>query len=235
MEPSIIVNAWILQSIEDVDSLILMGGKILIISETIPDYLTSPQYGSSCIRANDLLPDYNSVGLYIDGDKQGFMSSYFAMLDSPYCSVYFATILSAIVNSIPLGIVFGPEQIEVDASAIILQYFATRFGIRFGHSLPYLNEPPVQIGSMDRNYVLSNFEYLYLHDLLTPSEIFVVWPNEILFSYHIVNKMIADLRPVVSNPSNFDSYVAYFEEMKKLYKGRGLNRQPMIDPLTRCD
>ena len=42
------------------------GGKIIIISETVPDYLSSPQYGTSCLVANDLLPDYQAVEMYIN-------------------------------------------------------------------------------------------------------------------------------------------------------------------------
>ena len=40
------IYAWIVQTTEEANQILLAGGKIIIISETVPDYLSSPQYVS---------------------------------------------------------------------------------------------------------------------------------------------------------------------------------------------
>ena len=225
------IYAWIVQTTEEANQILLAGGKIIIISETVPDYLSSPQYGTSCLVANDLLPDYQAVEMYINGGIPDFSARYFAMLDSRMdCRVYFATILAAIVNSIPLGFVFGTEQIERDSMIEILRYLELKFGIMLGHLSPLNGEPPIATGLMTTNYIGQNFIYLYMNNLLTPDEFLTIYPVQYPIPLDVINKLAAELQPVVRDPYNIQCYVEYFEGIRQLM---AKSKKPLIDPLMR--
>lgn len=224
------IYAWVIQTIEEANQILLAGGKIIIISETIPEYLNSPQYGTSCLMANDLLPDYQAVDLYINSGIEDFSAKYFAMLDSPACTVYFATILAAIVNSIPLGFIFGTEQIEVDSMMEMLRYLELKFGIKLGHLSPLNGEPPIATGMINTEYVAANFVFLYMNSLLTSEEFLMIYPTQYPIPIDAINKLSIELKPVVSDPYNIQCYIEYFETIRR---GMISSKKPLIDPLER--
>ena len=133
-EMMIPVNAWIIQSKEEADNILLNGGKIVILTEDIPEYLNNPYFGTSSLMANCLLPNYEAVSYYIEGDTQNFSRSYNEMLSYPESSVYFITMISAMLNNIPLGFVFGSEEIEQAAQMEFLNHLAMQYGIHLGHN-----------------------------------------------------------------------------------------------------
>ena len=59
------IHAWIVTSKEEVDDVLLHGGEIIVMTEDLPDYLQSPQYGTSSLIANCLLPNYEAVSYYL--------------------------------------------------------------------------------------------------------------------------------------------------------------------------
>ena len=107
VDQEIPINAWIIQSKEQVDDILLHGGKIVIMTEEVPDYLNSPQYGTSSLMATCLLPNYEAVSHYINGNNEGFLRVYNEMLQYQESVVYFVTIISAIINNIPIKLAYS--------------------------------------------------------------------------------------------------------------------------------
>ena len=212
------INAWIVQNKEEVDQILLHGGKIILFTEDIPDYLNSPQYGTSCLAANCLLPNYEAVSYYLDNDYQTFSRVHNEILSTPENTIYFVTMISAMINNIPLGFVFDTEEIEQASSINILNYFAVMFGIHLAHNFPFANEAPNPFGFMDRAYVPKNLSMLYLNNLLTPQEFLYVYPEDIAIDQGVMQKLLFELRPALANPMDIEQVTSYFTEYRKIVK-----------------
>ena len=98
------INAWVVQSKDEADNILLHQGKLIILTEEVPDYLNSPQYGSSCLMANCLLPNYEAVSYYLENDYQTFSRIYTETLMYPDNQIYFITMISAMLNIFLLGL-----------------------------------------------------------------------------------------------------------------------------------
>lgn len=219
------VNAFIISTKEEADQILLSRGKIIVLTEDIPQYLQSPQYGASCLMATCLLPDYEAVSHFVDGDMQGFHNIYMNMLASPECNIYFVSILSAIINNIPLGFIFGTEEIENKAMFEILQFFRATYGIALG------THYPLYPGWMDPNYVMQNEAVLYLNNLLTPQEFLMMYPEDGPIDQGVLMKLVYELNPPVKtgNGPPEHEYENYFRYCMKVLKQ---NNHVMIDPLV---
>lgn len=224
------ISAWIIQSREEADNLLISGGKLILITEDIPDYLNSPQYGTSCIKANSLLPSYEAVSCYLDGDYMGFSNSYKQMLMQPESSIYFATIISAIINSIPIGFIFGTEEIEAVSTIEFLNFMLAMYGIKLGHLLPYREELPIPNGFMSGDYTTNNMSLLYMNNLLTPYEYLFIIPDDNI-PYDCMQKLIFEIRPLVRNLSDMGEYIEYFSNMKKSMR---TSNTVLIDPMVQA-
>lgn len=222
------VNAWVIQSKEEADSILLSGGKIVILSEDVPDYLNNPYLGTSSLMANCLLPNYEAVSYYIEGDKQNFTRVYNEMLMYPENTVYFITMISAMINGIPLGFVFGTEEIEQVALIDFLNHFAANYGVHIGHNMQIGYEPPSP-GWMDRNYSANNMCLLYMNNLLTAQEFLYVYPLEVQITPVVLQKLQMETRPVVADPTNINEVASYFDSTRKMIKKAN---KVLIDPMV---
>jgi len=222
------IKAWIIQNKEEADQILLHGGKIILLTEDVPDYLSSPQYGSSCLMANCLLPSYEAVSYYLDNDFQTFSNVYNEILGLPESTIYFVTIISAMLNDIPLGFVFGVEEIEQAATTNFLNYLAVMYGIHLGVNSPYGQFPSV-IGQMDRAFVPRNMSLLYMNNLLTPQEFLYVYPIDAKIDINILQKLVFDLRPPLSDPMNMLEVESYFEHYRA---GVRKANRVLVDPLV---
>ena len=223
------INAWIVASKEEVDDVLLHGGKIIVMTEDLPDYLQSPQYGTSSLVANCLLPNYEAVSYYIENDFSNFDLVYGEMLMSPESTVYFMTMISAMINNIPLGIIFGNEEIEQAAAIRFLNFFAGMYGIHLGHNIPFAGENPVPIGWMDRVFVPKNLSMLYLNNLLTPQEFLYVYPMDTRIDPNALQKLMFDLRPPIRNLNDLNEIEGYFNDLRTNIRSAN---KVLIDPLV---
>lgn len=223
------ISAWIVQTKEEVDEVLLKRGKLILLTEDVPDYLNSPQYGSSCLMANCLLPDYEAISYYLDNDPQTFSRVYNELLLSPESAMYFTTMLSAMINNIPLGFLFGSEEIEQASTVNFINFLAVTYGIHLGHKYPFNGEPPMEYGFMDRNYVPKNVGCLYMNNLLTPQEFLFIYPEDALITFDMMQKLVFDLRPPLKNPNNLEEIAEYMSNFREAIKRT--NKQ-LIDPLV---
>lgn len=228
MSVQIPIQAWICQTKEEIDMLLLHGGKIIVITEEPPEYLVSPQYGNSQIMANDLLPGYDAVSAYLEGDYAGFTNQYTQMLLSPECEIYFVTILSAIVNGIPLGFVFGDGEIEQAALPILINVFRQFYGIYLAHNFDWKFEPALPAGFMYKEFVASNVRLLFMHNLITCTEFLFTYPTDQPIPNDCIDKLMVQQRPFV-HPYSQENIVKYYDEIRNNIRkfGRAIGEDPM--------
>ena len=211
--------------------LLLHGGKIIVITEEPPQYLMSPQYGNSQITANDLLPDYLAVGAYLDGDMGSFSDIYTKMLLSPECELYFVTIISALINGIPLGFVFGDGEIELAAIPILINVFRLFYGIYIAHNFDWKFEPAMPNGFMLESFVANNMRMLYMHNLITPVEFLLVYPSDQEIPPDCMDKLVVEQRPFVY-PYSLENVRNYYNEIRTNIRRFG--KAVGEDPMTIC-
>lgn len=221
------VKAYFVTTKEEADFILMNKGKLIIITEDIPSYLQSPQYGNSCLMANSLLPDYEAVSHFIEGDMVGFQRIYEEMLLSPECNVYFVSMISALINEIPLGFVFGTEEIEYKAMFEFCNFFAKYYGIHLGMSNSMGNPPTM--GCMDPAYIERNEILLYQNNLLTAQEFLYMFNPEGMLPQDVVVKLIYELNPPVNNPNDPVEYENYFRYCMKVLKEQN---KVLIDPMV---
>lgn len=224
------ISAWIIQTREEADKILLSGGKLIVISEEVPDYLNSPQYGTSCIRANNLLPNYEAVSYFIDNDYAGYVNCYHQLLMQPESTIYFATIISAIINNIPIGFIFGNEEIEAAAAIEFNNFMLGTYGIKLGHELPFREEPPMPYGMMDSASIANNMSLLYMNNLLTPQEFLFIYPADASIGFECMQKLIYDTQPAIISQDMGD-YIAYFDQFRKnIHRANKM----LVDPMVRA-
>lgn len=217
------VKAYFVTTKEEADFILMNKGKLIIITEDVPAYLQSPQYGNSCLMANSLLPDYEAVSHFIEGDIVGFQKIYETMLLSPECNVYFVSMISALINEIPLGFVFGTEEIEYKATFEFCNFFAKYYGIHLG-----MSNPPT-LGCMDPAYIESNEILLYRNNLLTAQEFMFMYPPDGVLTQDVLMKLAYELNPPVNNPNDPMEYEKYFRYCMKVLKEQN---KVLVDPMV---
>ena len=222
------INAWVIQTREEADNILLQGGKIIIMTEDVPDYLNYPHYGTTSLMANCLLPNYEAVSHYINGDYPNFSRVYNECLMYPESVIYFTTMISAMLNNIPLGFVFGTEEIEQVATVEFLNHFALCYGIHLGHIYPFCNQPPNNGGWMERRFSGANMTLLYTNNLLTAEEYLYVFPHDMKIDPQTMQKLVFELRPPVADPTNYELLEGYFNTVRKQIKQAN---RVLVDPM----
>lgn len=214
-------NAWIIQTKDMADTILMNGGKIILMTEEIPDYLRSPQYGTSCLSATCLMPGYEAISFLLDNDLANFQMAYYNALMMPESTIYFATIISAVVNNIPLGFIFGTEDIEVQCMNQFLGFLLNTYGLQLG-----LEGQPN--GIMHGAYIPNNICMLYQNNLLTPQEFLYVYPVDMEIDPNCLQKLIMELHPMVNHPDDIMEYIYYFNFVRKQLKE---GNRVMADPM----
>ena len=216
------LNMMPINSKEDVSKILMNRGKIVVIAEEVPEYLNHPMYGSSCIRANNLLPDIDAVECYINQNFLGFRERYMQKLISEECTIYFITIITALLNNIPIGILFGIEEIELKARDIILEFLEAYYGIHLAINFG-------EISFMHPEFIAKDISMLYVYGMLTPQEFLYIYPLENLIDNTCMEKLLYDLKPPI-NLNNPNEIISYFNNMRSQMKQAN---KVLIDPVEK--
>ena len=223
MNEFIPLNCRVINSIDEINSMLMTGGKLVLLCDEIPAYLNNPMYGSSCIKANSLLPSYEAVSCFLDNNIAGFQQAYFNQLSTEENSLYFITIISALMNNIPIGFIFGNEEIEQRSGLLFLQFFEMRYGV-------HITMNPMEQSFMHRQFVPNNINLLYANNLLTPQEFLYIYPLEIPIDRTVMEKLYIDMRPPV-NPTDIEGIIRYFDNFRRLTKKAN---KVLEDPIQLC-
>lgn len=216
------INVSILHNENEILQCLGTGGKIIMVTEDVPDFVRHPLYGTSALSAVCLLPQYNSISSYIDGDLQDFAASYMEYLSTPDNTMYFASILSAIVSSIPMGFIFGKEEIEVAATNVFLEYFMARYGICID---------PMGQSYMQREYIPTILNVLFDYNLISGSEFLYIYPENVQIGPQQLQKLAYIMPPIPGTINTDFNYLQnYFMEVVR--DSKKFNK-PLIDPFGR--
>lgn len=178
------------------------------------------------LMASVLLPPYEALSAYIDGDQQGFNNIYCDYLSTYDCDNFITMILASwLVVGRDVIIFIEKENSDIgNISGVFLSYIFNTFGVTITESVPtqILNDLYMGI-------IVSKF---FKYDLIMAETLTKMWPKglPLLQDEELIVKLAYTVRPYIGpNPKPID-YYNYFNENIKLYQQYGMIPQsPFID------
>ncbi len=158
-----------------------------------------------------LLPPYPAMMALMDNNMQEFNRIYSEHLSTPECNAFISILVKSMIqntNNTNILLYMTPDEYNMYYIP-----FSTYIRNMFG----------IEIGSQYNNFYYNNaydsqiYSLLYLNDLITVQELFLVYPAGTYFNDFVVMKLINELRPAV-NFTDINQYRQYFYDYKESTK-----------------
>ena len=168
--------------------------------------------------ASILLPSYDAVSAYLDGNLPLFQSMYFGQLSDRNCDEFITLIMLALYRGNNILIYISSDEIkELPYPKVLSMYLENIYGYY----------PPRQYPG-DQNILgeyLHNQAYdplilckMYQYSFIDSEEFLNVYPPNIDIPFDVVNKLMYEESPVIQNPTP-DTCKAYFMNIIKTIHG----------------
>lgn len=168
--------------------------------------------------ASILLPSYDAVSAYLDGNLPLFQSMYFGQLSGRNCDEFITLIMLAIYRGNNILIYISSDEIkELPYPKVLSMYLENIYGYY----------PPRQYPG-DQNILgeyLHNQAYdslilckMYQYSFIDSEEFLNVYPPNIDIPIDVVNKLMYEESPTIPNPTP-DTCKAYFMNIIKTIHG----------------
>ena len=210
------MNIWVINE-NEFDEFTFTGGKVVyIVEEPNPRFTTHP----AIVTAGALLPPVDSIRAELDGSMFEAVSIYESYLNGPEADPYISTLVAAAIKQIPIGIMFGKDELNMQFPKMLInylyQYYGLALGIR-GKIQPYIE---IQMLPFDlaKLYCLNIIDY--------PT--FMEKHPDLPIHPMVISKMAIDVNPVVID-KDMNSYIEYFEKARKAISNNG--GKFLIDPM----
>lgn len=210
-------NMWIVSE-NEFDQFVINGGKVVYIAEE-PDlkYRSHP----AIITAGALLPPFEAIQAELDDDIMTSNSIYSAYLNSQEASMYVSIVIAAAIKQIPIGIMFGKDELNMQFPKMLINFFFNNFGIVFGVAnkvMPYIVKEamPFNLALLYNMNIIDYRTFMEKHPPLPINPM-------------CVSKLAIDINPWIQDKS-FNGYLNYFEYIKECTLSN--NRNLVIDPMV---
>lgn len=168
--------------------------------------------------ASILLPSYDAVSAYLDGNLPLFQSMYFGQLSGRNCDEFITLIMLALYRGNNILIYISSDEIkELPYPKVLSMYLENIYGYY----------PPRQYPG-DQNILgeyLHNQAYdplilckMYQYSFIDSEEFLNTYPPNIDIPFDVVNKLMYEESPVIQNPTP-DTCKAYFMNIIKTIHG----------------
>lgn len=183
----------------------MMGShRIVLLGEPTPDLVQA----TNGIVGSIFLPPYPAMMALADNDLNTFNGIYTQHLMTNSCTSLLSVLFKGMINGLNLLIYMTPDEYN-------MYFIAFKTFVRQNYG--------VTIGSMYESFSYDNqydyviYSLLYLNELITIQEFFMVYPQGISFTDEVVMKLINEMRPPIMDTS-FESYRTYFFNYKESVK-----------------
>lgn len=211
-------NIWVVNEDEFEQFTYTCGKVIYIVEEPEPKYLNHP----SIITAGSLLPPIEAIQLELDGNIDAANALYIQYLNSAEADPYVSIILAAAIKCVPIGIMFGKDEMNQKFPLMLVNYLFNKFGIILG----VLNKVNPSIVYQALPYDLAK---LYMMNIIDYAAFMMAHPDDLPIHPSVLSKLAMENYPLVKYPSE-SSYQEYFgnaiKAMKKYNKF-------LIDPIDK--
>ena len=176
------------------------GFRVIYLGDPIS---IQPEYRDVFTLASSLIPDYTAMSLYIDGNEQGFLNVYLASLNSRPAVEMLSVIFACLHKGFNV-LFYVPEDAKgLNYIQYLLEFIRINYGIQtLTQSTEYY---------FDNNFRDRMISLLYLGNFVTPQEFLITCGN---VDDITIRKLIMDLQPVVSDPTNMEEIVVWLKNFK---------------------
>lgn len=209
-------NIWLIDE-NEFDQFTITGGKVIyIVDESSMTSLMHP----AVTTAGTLLPPIESIQAELDGNMEEAVRIYEQYLNSSEPSMYISIIVAAAIKQIPIGIMFGKDELVMKFPTTLINYLFRVFGLVVG--IP--NKVPSYIVAEAMPYTLAMMYCMNFIDYPTYMEKHPPLPLHEMS----ISKLAIEVKPLVEDKT-FNGYYEYFTNVLKCVQNHG--GKFTIDPL----
>lgn len=178
--------------------------------------------GGSVLGGSVLLPPYEILSMYIDGNIPQFKASYYEYLEfNPQAREYISTIMASIYLGNQIVLYIKPDLVvDMPVQEVLLTYLWNRYFIS-----PAINGSPFMIHNMDMviadSYKLGVINgWIYLNQYNGP-----------IGAHNELDLLMNEFRPYMQPNPTVQDVIMYFENLRVQLRGSG--QEEMIMPISR--
>ena len=211
------MNIWVINE-DEFDEFTFTGGKVIyIVEEPDPRFATHP----AIVTAGALLPPTEAITAELDGNMFQSVAIYEEYLQREEANPFVSIIIAAGLKQIPIGIMFGKEEMNnLQFPKMFIDFMYRFYGLVFGIKdkvRPYIIEHMMPI-ILSKLYMMNIIDYPTFMEKHPP---LAIDPN-------VISKMAYEVHPAVE-VKDMPHYIEYFEGIRDaVYKNGG---KFLIDPL----
>lgn len=191
---------WATSDINLVQQSIMNGFKVIYLGDPIS---IDPMYKDKFVMASSLVPDYQTMSLQVDGDKNGFINMYIASLNSKSALEMFSVIFTCLYRGTNILFYLPPEAAGLDYVQYLLQFIEMNYGITTQTNSTRF--------SFNTNFSGRISELMYLNNLISAQEFLI---NSTSLDDISLRKLVNELHPMVKDPTNINDIIKWFSNYK---------------------
>lgn len=186
---------------------ICSGTKIVAMKDNLN---TNEYFGVEPIQASLLLPPYESIAAFLEGDIESARNIYFSYLSQKEQDMYICALIAASMKGINILIYTDIDMYEMKFAQLFYEYMVMTFGVAM-----ISEEQPMFM--YDPAFTSVNLGKLYFYDFITSEVFFILYPAVEPLPMSIIPKLVIEINPYVVNNTEVD-YYNYFYNYKENMK-----------------
>ena len=197
------INVWMVDESE-FDSFTFTGGKVIYVAEDIDIRFKNHP---SIMTAGALLAPCDAIECILDNELEYASQIYYDYLLHSEANMYTSIVLAAAIQGVPLGIMFGVDEINMHYPTMLLNFLYHTFGIVVGVTnkvAPYIEDV----------FMPNDLAHLYMMNLINYETFMEKHPVDAPISEIVVSKMACEEHPLVGENKDFQHYYEYFNNVK---------------------
>lgn len=185
---------------------ICSGTKIVAMKDNVD---TNEYFGIDPIQASLLLPPYEAVASFLEGDIETARNIYFAYLDQKEQDMYICALIAASMKGINILIYTDTDMYEMKFAQLFYEYMVTAFGVAM-----ISEDQPVFM--YDPMFTTVNVSKLYFYDFITSEVFFMLYPQGEPLLMTVIPKLAIEINPFINSNLDVDYYNYFYNYKEKV-------------------
>ena len=198
------MGIWVINE-DEFEEFTYTGGKVIyVVEEPNQKFSTHP----AIITAGALLSPFEAIHAELDGDMMRSVAIYENYLNSQEADVYVSIIVAAAIRQIPIGIMFGRDELNMQFPKMLIDFLYKYYGLGLGirnKIQPYIEEQFLPI----------DLAKLYNMNLIDYPTLMEKHPSNFPIHDMAIAKLAYEINPAVKERTH-QNYVEYFEMVKSM-------------------
>lgn len=191
---------WATSDINMVNQACSQGVKVIYLGDVLN---LSNEDATRFVFSSSFVPDYQTMSMQVDGNKEAFIQMYVASLNSKASVEMFSAILACLYKGVSVMFYLPPEASDLNFVQYLLQFIELNYGITTATKTTKY--------AFDQSYSGKVIELLYLNNLVTAQEFLI---NSETIDDISLRKLVTELHPMVEDPNNLEDIIEWFSKYR---------------------